>query len=160
MRFNKKIDIKLFIIIINNIMANLCVPNLCVPNLCVPNLCVPNLCVPNLCCRKNKWQIYSERECTYPINHNSHIYPQLFTIVNIHNKVLYYYVIEFDNNEEQLNIYKMKTKDGKKILLKSKKLIMLCYDPKVDKFIKVVDKKYIAKKDANEYEVTAWLDAK
>jgi hypothetical protein len=119
-----------------------------------------SLCLGKLLPFKNKWKIYSNRECTYPINHDSHIYPQMFTIVDINDKVLYYYVVEFDENDNQTNIYKKKTKEDEGCLLKSKKLIMLCYGHKDDdKLIKLVDKTYIAKKYADEYEVSAWLSA-
>ncbi len=81
---------------------------------------------------------------------------QLFTIIDKEDSVLHYYIVDFDINGIQTNVYKTYTKELKteENKLLSKKLIILnnvLFDN--SKCVKVVDKEYIANIDADEYDV-------
>ena len=81
---------------------------------------------------------------------------QLFIIIDNHDKILYYYIVDFDLNGVQTNLYKIdtiqpKTEENK---LVSKKLIILnnvLSDHK--NLVKVVDKEYTADISKDEYDV-------
>ena len=78
---------------------------------------------------------------------------QIFTIIDEDNMVLYYYIVEFDSNGTQINVYNThkKTIKRREDKLVSKKLIIV--NNVVNNWVKIVDKTYIANNEADEYDV-------
>jgi hypothetical protein len=81
---------------------------------------------------------------------------QVFPIIDKDNKILYYYIVDFDVNGVQTNVYKTYTKDLKsdESKLLNKKLITLNNVlSKHENLVKVVDKEYEADINQDEYVV-------
>jgi hypothetical protein len=78
---------------------------------------------------------------------------QIFTIIDEDNMVLYYYIVEFDSNGTQINVYNThkKTIKRREDKLVAKKLIIV--NNAVNNWVKIVDKTYIANNEADEYDV-------
>jgi len=81
---------------------------------------------------------------------------QVFPIIDKDNKILYYYIVDFDDDGIQTNVYKTYTKDIKsesnKLL--NKKLITLNNGiSDHENLVKVVDKDYEADINQDEYVV-------
>jgi len=81
---------------------------------------------------------------------------QVFPIIDKDNKILYYYIVDFDDDGVQTNVYKTYTKDIKsesnKLL--NKKLITLNNGiSDHENLVKVVDKDYEADINQDEYVV-------
>ena len=81
---------------------------------------------------------------------------QVFPIIDKDNKILYYYIVDFDDDGVQTNVYKTYTKDIKsennKLL--NKKLITLNNGiSDHENLVKVVEKDYEADINQDEYVV-------
>ena len=100
----------------------------------------------------NDFELYSKRDFDASFLTDD----QFFTIIDADEKVLYYYIVDFDTNGTQTNVYKTYKKNikRKEDKLVAKKLIILNNVLNENKnYIKIVEKTYIANIEADEYDV-------
>ena len=81
---------------------------------------------------------------------------QIFPIIDKDNKILYYYIVDFDDDGVQTNVYKTYTKNLKNEdnkLLNKKLIILNNVISDHENLVKVVDKEYEADISQDEYVV-------